>query len=150
MESPNIGVPRTTVVNAFDQLRAEGYLQGKVGSGTRVVSTLPETTMCTEPPGASISQPLPLETRLSRRIRRRWPDIIATETDRARPLRPGNPDLNAFPRDLWARLTAKYWHNAHSTLLGYGDPRGYRPFRAAIADYVRRVRGVRCDERQGW
>ena len=63
---------------------------------------------------------------------------------------PGNPDLNAFPRDLWARLTAKYWHNAHSTLLGYGDPRGYRPFRAAIADYVRRVRGVRCDERQVW
>jgi len=144
----DVGVSRTTVVNAFDQLRAEGYLQGKVGSGTRVVSTLPETTMSAAPPSASVRQPLPLDARIAYSIRRRWPDIIATETSTARPLRPGNPDLNAFPRDLWARLTAKYWHNAHPALLGYGDPRGYQPFRAAIADYVRRVRGVRCDERQ--
>jgi len=135
-------------VNAFDQLHAEGYLESKVGSGTRVVSTLPETTMSADPPGTSVTQPLPLDARLACRIRHRWPDVIATDTAAARPLRPGNPDLNAFPRDLWARLTAKYWHNAHPSLLGYGDPRGYQPFRAAIADYVRRVRGVRCHESQ--
>jgi GntR family transcriptional regulator/MocR family aminotransferase len=37
-----LGVSRTTVVTAFDNLLAEGYLEGKVGSGTYVASSLPE------------------------------------------------------------------------------------------------------------
>jgi GntR family transcriptional regulator / MocR family aminotransferase len=144
----DIDVSRTTIVNAFEQLHAEGYLEGKVGSGTQVVSTLPETTMSADAPGASVRQALPLDARLRDRIRRRWPDTIITEATVARPLRLGNPDLNAFPRQLWARLTTKHWHNAHPALLGYGDPNGYLPLRAAIAEYVSRVRGVRCDPRQ--
>src|SRR5215217_2636408 len=37
-----LGVSRMTVINAYDQLFAEGYLEGKVGSGTFVPSALPE------------------------------------------------------------------------------------------------------------
>jgi DNA-binding transcriptional MocR family regulator len=37
----DLGVSRTTVLNAFDQLSAEGYLEGAVGSGTRVTPSIP-------------------------------------------------------------------------------------------------------------
>ncbi len=33
---------RGTIVNAFDQLKSEGYIQGSVGSGTYVNKILPE------------------------------------------------------------------------------------------------------------
>src|SRR3984893_18357605 len=37
----DLRISRTTVLNAFDQLSAEGYLEGKIGSGTRVASYVP-------------------------------------------------------------------------------------------------------------
>src|SRR5919199_947070 len=37
-----LGVSRNTVVNAYEQLLAEGYLEGQVGSGTYVSRALPE------------------------------------------------------------------------------------------------------------
>src|ERR1044071_3466393 len=36
-----LGVSRNTVMNAFEQLLAEGYLEGQVGSGTYVSRALP-------------------------------------------------------------------------------------------------------------
>ena len=41
----DLGISRTTLINALDQLRAEGYIRGRVGSGTCVMPMLPETTM---------------------------------------------------------------------------------------------------------
>jgi GntR family transcriptional regulator/MocR family aminotransferase len=37
-----LSVSRLTVVNAFEQLLAEGYLEGKTGAGTFVAARLPE------------------------------------------------------------------------------------------------------------
>src|SRR5205085_9632642 len=37
-----LNVSRNTVVNAYEQLLAEGYLEGQVGSGTYVSRALPE------------------------------------------------------------------------------------------------------------
>src|ERR1700739_4898461 len=41
--SASLGVARGTVVEAFEQLQAEGYLQFEVGAGTRVAATLADT-----------------------------------------------------------------------------------------------------------
>src|SRR5262245_28487396 len=41
----DLNVSRTTVLNAFDQLTAEGYLDGRVGIGMRVATRLPETLL---------------------------------------------------------------------------------------------------------
>jgi GntR family transcriptional regulator/MocR family aminotransferase len=141
----DLAVSRTTILSAFDQLVAEGYLEGRVGSGMRVVSTLPDTTMVAMPRTLSPKQSPRDDKRLSRRSTQRWPATLPHETVRARPLWPGNPDLTAFPREIWSRLIAKHWRNVPHSLLGYGDPMGYRPLRSAIADYVTRTRGVRCD-----
>ena len=141
----DLAVSRTTILSAFDQLVAEGYLEGRVGSGMRVVSTLPDTTMIAVPRTVSPKHFPRDDKRLSLRANQRWPATLPHETVRARPLWPGNPDLTAFPREIWSRLIAKHWRNVPHSLLGYGDPMGYQPLRSAIADYVTRTRGVRCD-----
>src|SRR5689334_13894252 len=40
-----LGVSRNTVMNAFEQLLAEGYLEGQIGSGTYVSRALPDDVL---------------------------------------------------------------------------------------------------------
>src|SRR5262249_39273387 len=40
-----LGIARNTVLTAFDQLTAEGYLQRRVGAGTTVARTFPEALL---------------------------------------------------------------------------------------------------------
>ncbi len=62
--------------------------------------------------------------------------------------RPGRPDWDAFPRDLWSRLAARRVRGDSATLASYGDPAGYGPLREAIARHLASSRGVRCDAEQ--
>ena len=144
------GVSRNTVSGAFDQLLAEGYLEGKVGSGTYVARTLPEELLrVTHPrihPGA-----LPVAGRLSKRGRllESIPVSLARRgVSTPRPFRPGLPALDEFPRGLFARIAARTLRHASPAVLTYGDPAGYRPLRQAIAEYLRGARGVRCSADQ--
>jgi GntR family transcriptional regulator / MocR family aminotransferase len=58
--------------------------------------------------------------------------------------RPGIPALDAFPRDLWARIAARQCRQSKPDIFSYGDPAGYPPLRRAIAEYLRAARGVNC------
>ena len=144
----DLAVSRTTVLNAYDQLAAEGYLEGRVGAGTRVVTTLPETLLRADGAAAG-PRTSAVTTHLGQGPRRRWlqPGFLLQAAE-PRPLQPGNPDLTAFPRHVWARLAARHWRRASTSLLGYGDATGFLPLRAAIADYAHRIRGVRCRPEQ--
>ena len=145
----DLAVSRTTILSAFDQLVAEGYLEGKVGSGMRVVSTLPDTTMIATPRALSPKHSARDDNRLSRRARQRWPWLaMPSRVLGVRPLLPTNPDVTAFPREIWSRLVAKYWRNIPHSFLVYGYLMGYEPLRSAIADYVTRTRAVRCEAGQ--
>jgi GntR family transcriptional regulator/MocR family aminotransferase len=62
----------------------------------------------------------------------------------SRPLRPGQPDLEIFPREVWSRLAAKHWRRANRD-PEHIDSLGYRPLRRAVCDYVGRLRAVRSD-----
>src|ERR1700734_3982288 len=56
------GLSRGTVVSAFDELKAEGYLHGSRGSGTYVSSVLPENLLQVAPeprPRLSLSKQPP-------------------------------------------------------------------------------------------
>ncbi len=144
-------VSRNTVINAFEQLIAEGYLEGRVGSGTYVARVLPEELLqaridiqhispSTEKQAPGISQRGKL---LSEAV---IAPIRYTSTPRA--FQPGLPALDHFPFEIWSRLAAHCWRNPPSELLGYGDPQGYRPLREAIVGYLKASRGVRCDIEQ--
>jgi GntR family transcriptional regulator/MocR family aminotransferase len=134
-----LGVSRNTVILAFDQLVAEGYIQGSPRSGTRVAA-VPERAQKTDPsrgPGPSARGLAIAEARLPALTRSGSPPV---------PFRIGVPALDEFPFRLWARLAARRWRR--HPLLDYGDPGGYSVLREAIAEYVRLARGVRCQTEQ--
>lgn len=119
----DLAVTRRVVVEAYDQLIAEGYLLARPGAGT-VVNHAPRT-----PPAAHASPTTGA------------PDV---EID----FRPGRPDLDLFPRTAWARATRTALQRLPNSDLAYDDPRGLPALRGALADYLGRVRGVNADPEQ--
>jgi GntR family transcriptional regulator / MocR family aminotransferase len=114
----DLGVARNTVVDAYGQLVAEGWLAARHGSGTWVAER-------TEPP-PSAARPRPAAQ----------PPVTRYD------LRPGVPDLSAFPRSAWLAAARRALLSAPTSDLGYADPRGPEPLRTALAGYLSRARGV--------
>jgi GntR family transcriptional regulator/MocR family aminotransferase len=114
----DLGVARNTVVDAYGQLVAEGWLAARHGSGTWVAERIkpPVPAVVTQPPAGK-------------------PTVRFD-------LRPGVPDLSAFPRTAWLAAARRALAHAPATALGYGDPRGLEPLRVALAGYLSRARGV--------
>jgi GntR family transcriptional regulator/MocR family aminotransferase len=148
-----LGVSRNTVLLGYDQLVAEGYVEGRVGSGTRVASVLPETLLqapAVASSGEASTRLAPAPIGLSRRATAvaaapSMPGAVGVAPgDWLRPFRPGVPALDVFPAALWARLVARHVRRTMPDLLAYQDPAGYRPLREAIAAYLGVSRGVRC------
>src|SRR5262245_35833432 len=107
------GLSRGTIVNAFELLRAEGYVQATAGSGTHVSQTLPDdlVRISTEK-RPSISG---AELRFSDYARRAsyW---SGTEVRPTRAFRSNIPALNLFPTTLWAQITASRLRRASMSL----------------------------------
>ena len=152
----DLGLSRNTVLTAFEQLLAEGYVKAQTGSGTFVADTFPDTqaevASSTAPApddeparGPALAAPPPareahalLSTRGIRLTR-----IAAGSHFEIQPFAPGDPDFSIFPFKLWQRLQNKYWRDARPELLDYGSAGGYLPLRRAVADYLRISRSVR-------
>lgn len=114
----DLGVARGTVADAYGQLAAEGWLESRVGAGTWVAH------------------------------RAVGPPAVPATPARPRPaldLRAGIPDATAFPRGAWLAAARRALADAPDEALGYADPRGALPARAALVEYLGRARGVRTD-----
>jgi len=113
----DLGIARNSVAEAYGQLVAEGWLTARTGSGTWVAPHRPRP--------------------------RQAPAAARAETAVPRyDLRAGVPDLGAFPRRAWLAAARAALDAAPDHLLGYPDPRGLPPLRAALASYLARARGV--------
>ena len=136
------GVSRGTAVSAFEQLHAEGYLEGKVGAGTNVNTRLPEDFLIAgsqSPPAVSASRRSPPLSRLAGRLAL----VPGPDLSVPRAFRP-EPAIDEFPLDVWTRIAARCMRGATRSLLADSDSRGYRPLREAVAAYVGSARGVVC------
>ena len=145
----DLRVSRNTVMNAYEQLLAEGYVEGQTGSGTYVSRLLPEELLHAR----AVAKRSPRAAREGRDISARGRLLAATpsnvsRTGASRPFRPGSPAIDAFPFELWSRLVARHWRRPRRDLLNYGEPGGYAPLREAVAAYLGAARAVRCEPEQ--
>jgi GntR family transcriptional regulator / MocR family aminotransferase len=139
-----LGVARVTVQQAYQQLATEGYVVSRRGAGTFVVDTLPV-------PGPDEQPFVPHLAPWGQRVVR-----LGDATQRAQRSTAGDfidfgfgrsfPHI--FPYNVWRRLLARYLSTDDVMLSRYGSVAGFEPLRAAIADYLRRWRGVRCSTEQ--
>nr|MBA3247084.1 GntR family transcriptional regulator [Pyrinomonadaceae bacterium] len=149
-----LGVARMTVVNAYEQLLAEGYLEGKTGAGTYVAATLPEEMLQIAHDSSHRRKASPAAR--SHNLSRRGKWLAATTATALRVQGDGNnyafpnglPAVDEFPFGVWSRLAARRLRHPPRELLGYGDPAGYRPLRETIAAHLQSTRAVRCDADQ--
>ena len=142
-----LGISRFTVVAAFEQLLAEGYLRGQAGSGTCVSRELPDMPA---PMARGATPPAATRPRLSRRgmLLASTSVTVVPEEGRPRAFRPGQPALDHFPAAAWARIAARLYRRPPHELLTYGAIAGYLPLREAIAAYVREARAITCRPEQ--
>jgi len=140
------GISRPTIVTAFEQLHAEGYVDGKVGSGTYVSQTLPEQLLHA-PMAAARPEPRRKRISLSAYAHRLQP-LRRADSSRVRAFRANLPALNQFPTALWAQIASRRLRHVPASLLAGGEARGYRPLREAVAEYLNTSRGVKCSAEQ--
>jgi len=117
----DLGLARTTVMEAYQQLEIEGYLLVRRGAGTWVA----ELGVVRRPRAAA--------------------DVAAGSSSPRFNFNPGVPDLTAFPHDAWAKALLDGLRTFPHSALGYGDPRGLPELRWALADYLSRARTVVVD-----
>jgi GntR family transcriptional regulator / MocR family aminotransferase len=141
-----LDLARNTILNAFEQLYAEGYLETRVGDGTYVSLQLPDDLLRVKnsqlarehakSKGESISNHDPAVSFM--------PASVGDYNGPPRPFRTGTPALDAFPYKLWGRLLTRRWSKCAEQMLPYSDSAGYLPLRKAIVSYLSTTRGVRC------
>ena len=140
-------IARNTVVYAYDQLAAEGYVSGNAGSGTFVNDTLADTNPAPADMSEVIRQASSLRPLLSRRGGELIADARALATQSGAFV-PGVPDVSQFPHAIWRRLQLGYWRRPNSSLMAYASDGGHLPLRKALCDYLSVARSVRCTPEQ--
>lgn len=125
-----LGVARGTVRMAYEWLSVEGLIEGQGAAGTRVGHGLAGRNSAKSPPPAPQDSPAMPD-----------PPFGAAPL----PFQMGIPALDAFPRTLWARLSARQARRLAPGALTYQHPAGDVRLRQAIAAYLVVARGVACD-----
>ncbi|MBV7333369.1 PLP-dependent aminotransferase family protein [Chloroflexi bacterium TSY] len=150
-----LSISRNTVLNAFEQLIAEGYLEARHGSGTYVAQILPDEVSLVRTQQAAPSSRKRTRPLLSQRgaqlaaVPQMPMPVVTSPEEKPRAFLATMPDVDLFPHAIWERLLAKCWRRAsHSILLSYENRAGYLPLREAIAAYLGTARGVQCTAEQ--
>ncbi len=141
-----LGVSRTTTLLALEQLRAEGYVVARRGSGMFIARELPEGRAPRVTPRENPVTRPPFSRRGYLLSRMQPPDRRAPAAA-ARAFRLGTPALDLFPHRLWATLTRECLRGLGAAQRDYAQLAGLRQLREAIAEQVQ-SRGTRCDADQ--
>jgi GntR family transcriptional regulator / MocR family aminotransferase len=147
-----LGISRIPVVNAYEQLHAEGYFEAFVGVGTRVATSIPSESLSIPKvrqgrvSGENVAQAALRQ--ISHRASHWNTSAVQPWLNALGAFRVSLPALDHFPVHIWSKLVARHSRAVSRSMLAYGDAMGYGPLREAIAGYVSTVRGVRCETSQ--
>lgn len=162
-----LAISRNSVVRAYDQLYAEGFIEGRVGDGT-YVAQLPQSALPAKKLSTKVSTGL--STGLPTALSTNWLDLPVDSSSKVihsgalgrveknhlalppsgppRAFRVGVPAFDLFPFEVWAKLNAAFWRKPDLQQLCYGDPAGDARLRGMIAAYLRSSRGMQCTAEQ--
>lgn len=139
-----LGVSRSTLVEALDRLRVEGYLETRQGSATRIAALNPDhlrpralrgPIAAARHGGADGATEAPLK-------HERWLQDDPPTPVTMRAFRPGLPDIRAFPAREWATHLARRARQPASHDLSYVGHAGVPSLREQIARHVAETRHV--------
>lgn len=158
-----LSISRNSVVRAYDQLYAEGFIESRVGDGT-YVAQLPTAKKLSTKVSTGFS------TGLSPALSTNWLDLPVNSVSEVihrpalgrvqthhlpappagppRAFRVGVPAFDLFPFEVWAKLNGAFWRKPDLAKLCYGDPAGDDRLRGLIAAYLRSSRGMQCSAEQ--
>nr|WP_314566693.1 PLP-dependent aminotransferase family protein [uncultured Pseudomonas sp.] len=158
-----LSISRNSVVRAYDQLYAEGFIESRVGDGT-YVAQLPTAKKLSTKVSTGFS------TGLSPALSTNWLDLPVNSANEVihrpalgrvqihhlpapppgppRAFRVGVPAFDLFPFEVWAKLNGAFWRKPDLAKLCYGDPAGDDRLRGLIAAYLRSSRGMQCSAEQ--
>lgn len=158
-----LSISRNSVVRAYDQLYAEGFIESRVGDGT-YVAQLPMAKKLSTKVSTGFS------TGLSPGLSTKWANLPEDLDDEVihsaglarvkdhhlpqpplgppRAFRVGVPAFDLFPFEVWAKLNGAFWRKPDLEQLCYGDPAGDGRLRGLIAAYLRSSRGMQCTAEQ--
>ncbi len=149
------GVARVTVLEALEQLQAEGFIMSRPGAGTFVAEELPGTAVSLPPSAFTptfsawgrrvLAAPVRPSASLLRHGEREGGETaVSGEIDFGL----GRTYSHSFPYDIWRRLLARYLSTDDIILARYGSVAGFMPLREAIARHLAHMRGVQCTPEQ--
>jgi GntR family transcriptional regulator/MocR family aminotransferase len=140
-----LGVARTTIVESFDRLAAEGLIETRVGAGTYV--TRAHASGRPAPATAAVAVPT-ARVRLAQAMDTASKLFGARLPHQAQAFTTAMPAFDAFPMAQWAKLSSRHWRKARHQVLGYPNPHGEPELRQAIAAHLRLNRGIACEWQQ--
>jgi len=144
-------ISRIPVLNAFEQLLAEGYFESRPGAGTFVAKALPEAlSRPSRPPaaGAPASPGRPGRRILARRPQGLLADEPGAWLEGLEAFHCPSPPLDLFPNKIWSSLLTRHARRFDAGRADSNDPMGSPSLRAAVAEYLRTARAVRCEAGQ--
>jgi GntR family transcriptional regulator/MocR family aminotransferase len=141
-----LGLSRASVLTAYEQLLAEGYLTGRVGSGTYISVDLTETPeqRSSQRAGVARAAPPPLPPR-AKAMEGMFSGPL--EIDDA-PFSSGRCSVDARTMAAWRSLSHRVTRTLGPVHLDYSDPRGLPELRETICEYLGAARAVRCEPDQ--
>ncbi|RAQ93806.1 DNA-binding protein [Burkholderia pseudomallei] len=134
----SLRIARGTVIDAYEQLIAEGFLESRGGVGTRVAPALAEPRGARRRAAAAARSALPPPAAEYARVAREFAPLPPA------PFAISVPAGATAPDDVWRRLGNRLRARGPAAPAGYSDPLGVRALREAIAGYVRKSRSVHC------
>lgn len=132
----DLGLSRGVVVEAYEQLAAEGFLISRIGAGTTVA---PAASRPVPPAPLDDPCPAPPDRPLA------GPHVTRSGESGHEPYlgrRSTAPDLGAFPRQRWLASMRRTLAELPAEALNYGDPGGVPALREELAAYLGRVRAA--------
>ncbi|KPI47861.1 GntR family transcriptional regulator [Clostridioides difficile] len=127
--SKELSVSRNTVLDAYNQLMAEGYLDTKNGYGTFVSKGI-------------------LEYKVDFKLNYTFESVDNLHINKQKnciDFRSGIPELKLFPRKEFSKLYKQILYDLSDSDFRYGSVAGVWCLRVEISEYLFRTRGIRCN-----